>query len=1115
MDLLPIDIFPVKIKCVYTRLLVVILLLGFILHSTSGGAGFHNGPSYVENIITGRPIVSTSFSSSLVEVDSVNGELNDEQTRILELHRYRRHLMMTNKNQNSHIPLVFKHKSPAASMSRNLQSDWSGYDGDQRVYTKQSAFSKADLCSESVCTSLYIFSTKAPSSNNISLSVRETQPDRAKKIEEIFRNVRSEDKGVAAMNTFKQLDFSIFDASGPSGQDYFYFEGTISFPEITRSSALVVLSDSPYSYLWMISDASAQTKCVGYNGSIIFNNAVNSGETVYIQAQYASTAYTKNNIYDNGNKSDCKWLEFGVDTNSEYQTVSFLEPICQDGPVIWNFYTSMECREDRKFASKVIDTNFDSHYPIDSGGNTVYCVVTDNSGNSNSDEAVTCIGGMDFYNTSDIYNAPAPLPPFYTWYAEYGRVVMGTIFGACGISMLFYISWLRRAEEGDVVLYRLNAVIEKNHPDDEENQQGKREYSNKTISWYEMLRQKKEGKKQYGIAVVVRGKRSLQLRPLRRLVGYSLDVAAIQSKNELNIARAPSTEIVKSPNGELLSAYEYKGGADSSPEMWAMVEEEDDHTILDMSMFSIHSVLWNVTRGVFIEKKEYEELNNEEATRKANEVSSFIDGLTKNESPSASPNTGVRRRNRKRVGVLSDGKNVDLLNSNKKVKEMRTPKKHEEIPLLLDFDDIADMTDTIEENELHGIRGFFIHSKLDWDSVDVLTSMRLDDYVLSSSVTALSASELFELRCKRIMKFCKRLFTFKRHSVAALDKPGDIDLVYREDVSGQQDSVSSPSPSSKVAPIDAQTPSTSGQPIDHTQVTSNLSLSSKPSPNKSPSLRRQAMDFIGVKSPLVQSPAVAPKRMGPIIPPIPSPRVTPQQLTTPLPLNTSPTPLMINQESSATPASSSSSPKVPFRKATLYDKSILPKIQPSQPKEVIGVDHDLVDQKYKEKTENEERDKILYKVMKNTEGKDEGFIAELRRQNEVANEITHLEKLQSDLVKQKEAILLEEERLKEVEKQKSLQQRMDTLQRLQSGSTVTGASPQLLAQANETSQSKLHIDTSMDDDVHEAVHELNLLTMENDKADEHRGVSSTSMVRSKQHGKTKRGSALERKSRRK
>ena len=213
MDLLPINIFPVKIKCVYTRLLVVILLLGFILHSTSGGAGFHNGPSYVENIITGRPIVSTSFSSSLVEVDSVNGELNDEQTRILELHRYRRHLMMTNKNQNSHIPLVFKHKSPAASMSRNLQSDWSGYDGDQRVYTKQSAFSKADLCSESVCTSLYIFSTKAPSSNNISLSVRETQPDRAKKIEEIFRNVRSEDKGVAAMNTFKQLDFSIFDAS--------------------------------------------------------------------------------------------------------------------------------------------------------------------------------------------------------------------------------------------------------------------------------------------------------------------------------------------------------------------------------------------------------------------------------------------------------------------------------------------------------------------------------------------------------------------------------------------------------------------------------------------------------------------------------------------------------------------------------------------------------------------------------------------------------------------------------------------------------------------------------------------------------------------------------------
>ena len=42
--------------------------------------------------------------------------------------------------------------------------------------------------------------------------------------------------------------------------------------------------------------------------------------------------------------------------------------------------------------------------------------------------------------------------------------------------------------------------------------------------------------------------------------------------------------------------FDRHGDAESSPGMWAMIEEEDDHSILDMSMFSIHTILWNVTR---------------------------------------------------------------------------------------------------------------------------------------------------------------------------------------------------------------------------------------------------------------------------------------------------------------------------------------------------------------------------------------------------------------------------------------------------------------------------------------------------------------------------------------
>ena len=84
---------------------------------------------------------------------------------------------------------------------------------------------------------------------------------------------------------------------------------------------------------------------------------------------------------------------------------------------------------------------------------------------------------------------------------------------------------------------------------------------------------------------------------------------------------------------------------------------------------------------------------------------------------------------------------------------------------------------------------------------------------------------------------------------------------------------------------------------------------------------------------------------------------------------------------------------------------------------------------------------------------------------------------------------------------------MDTLQRLQTGNTVTGASPQVLAVAVASpisSDVKLHIDTSLDEE--DATAQFNLLDVKDDtksKDDEFRAVSTASSASASKRGSTK------------
>lgn len=171
---------------------------------------------------------------------------------------------------------------------------------------------------------------------------------------------------------------------------------------------------------------------------IIFNNAIPSQETIYIQANYTKDANkATNDVYNNNQKSLCMWLNFGAATDHDSSgSTSWLGPICQTGPVTWRVYTDMKCSAANLIAEKTINTNFTSNDGLTSGG-TVYCVVTslDNIGNQSdknlvNPDSVTCIGSFSNFTTPYITLPPVMLTPFYSWYSKYGNVAMGTVFGA-------------------------------------------------------------------------------------------------------------------------------------------------------------------------------------------------------------------------------------------------------------------------------------------------------------------------------------------------------------------------------------------------------------------------------------------------------------------------------------------------------------------------------------------------------------------------------------------------------------------------------------------------------------------------------------------------------------
>ena len=118
--------------------------------------------------------------------------------------------------------------------------------------------------------------------------------------------------------------------------------------------------------------------------------------------------------------------------------------------------------------------------------------------------------------------------------------------------------------------------------------------------------------------------------------------------------------------------YDRKGDIDGSPDLWALLEEEDDHSILDMGMFAIHSVLHNVTSGVFVRKEKYEGSLPDSSMHHHSAKGDEFSLLKASFEPSG--NIGIRRR-----------LHATSTNYRKGSKEATD----DEMSLLLDFDDIA------------------------------------------------------------------------------------------------------------------------------------------------------------------------------------------------------------------------------------------------------------------------------------------------------------------------------------------------------------------------------------------------------------------------------------------
>jgi hypothetical protein len=93
----------------------------------------------------------------------------------------------------------------------------------------------------------------------------------------------------------------------------------------------------------------------------------------------------------------------------------------------------------------------------------------------------------------------------------------------------------------------------------------------------------------------------------------------------------------------------------------------------------------------------------------------------------------------------------------------------EEIPILLDFDNIGTISDHIIENHLLGFRGYLIQTKLAWEMIDVHVSTKIEDYVLTDQKLPLTRKEILLMKLNRLKKVFCNIFNLKRNTVDVLN----------------------------------------------------------------------------------------------------------------------------------------------------------------------------------------------------------------------------------------------------------------------------------------------------------------------------------------------------------
>jgi hypothetical protein len=571
-------------------------------------------------------------------------------------------------------------------------------------YPHRSLIEKIDLCDGSNCAHMYVISAKSNgASSNLAIKLLTPLPTLS---DSIFENVLYAEYGRAKINHVKKLEFDLLVEYGKvdEGGYSINLDGYIEFPNLVTTNILTVLTDNVDNEIWMVSDSEAASSCQSYTGSILFSNTISPGNTFFARS-------------DGQSLDTCLPIKFGAVTapgTTESQSPN--SPVCQNGNVHWSFYSDYKCKE--LLLQKYIDT---------SSGNLFCILLGNNSTKGSSFELdLTCLGE----NTPDLPQSDTSVASnneLADWWGKNKYVFIGTLSGSLVITILFVLLWKRRPSDGDIVMYEIKEEeeieLDVESSDRYDNIPVKSKFS--LFNWLNINRKDNTSKKRYGLATVVKGRGTLCLQPLRKVIGYTM-------ANQNAIHSSQTKKLGNSLFGDKFSknsVEESKLGSSSGskePSRWALVEEEDESCVIKIKSGVIYKIFRKIKFGVLLPpRKKYKK--KQKLVQK--DTLNFYDDIGDSDDHNIrDPSVVDDYSENSRINGISL-----LRRRNGIANSVSSDEEESEIPLLQKFDDIFNYRDLRCYKKHHTVKHYkcyFLHDNVEWSKIVVPPSTITEELCL-------------------------------------------------------------------------------------------------------------------------------------------------------------------------------------------------------------------------------------------------------------------------------------------------------------------------------------------------------------------------------------------------